>query len=77
MPAVGAAGKPKATSSPTAAPVTVIVKSAEAAAAISAKFKDAEFANTDSTATPAAPIKPACDTTGPENVVRDIIIFLT
>jgi alpha/beta superfamily hydrolase len=73
MPAAGAAGRAMITSSPTAAPVTVIVKSAEAVVAIEPKFKDAEPDNTLVIVAPEPAMKPFVDTTGPENVVRAMI----
>jgi hypothetical protein len=74
-PAAGAAGKPNATSSFTEAPVTVIVKSSEAAAAIDAKSKAAEPVKTDVNLEPVPEIKPFKLVTGPVKVVDAMIYF--
>jgi hypothetical protein len=75
-PAAGAAGKPNATSSFTAAPVTVIVKSSDAVVAIDAKLRDAEAVKTDVNLAPVPEIKPFKLVTGPEKVVDAMISFL-
>lgn len=74
-PAAGAAGKPNATSSFTAAPVTVIVKSSEAVVAIDAKSKVAEFVNTLVNLAPVPEMKPFKLVTGPVKVVDAMICF--
>jgi hypothetical protein len=71
-PAAGAAGKAMMTSSPTAAPVTVMVKFACSAAAISPKFKEAEAESTLVMVLPLPAIKPFNERTGPEKVVNAI-----
>ena len=73
MPAAGAAGRAMITSSPTAAPVTVIVKSAEAVVAIDPKFRDAEPDNTLVIVAPVPEMKPFNERTGPLNVVNAMI----
>jgi len=72
-PAAGAAGKDIITSSPTAAPVTVIVRSAEAPEAIEGKFREAEFDKTLVMVAPEPEIKPFKDRTGPVKVVSAMI----
>lgn len=70
MPAAGAAGSPKATASPTAAPATAIVRLADAAAEMDPKSRDADAPKMPVRVSPVAPTKPFSDTTGPEKVVR-------
>jgi hypothetical protein len=74
-PAAGVAGKPNATSSFTAAPVTVIGRSADAAAAIDAKSKVAELVRTLVSLAPVPEMKPFKLVTGPVKVVDAMICF--
>lgn len=74
-PAAGAAGKPSATSSFTAAPVTVIVKSAEAPPEIDGKLRAAEPVNTLVSLAPVPDTKPFNEITGPVKVVFAMICF--
>ena len=72
IPAVGAAGRAMMTSSPTAAPVTVMVKPAWDAALIEPKSKEAEADSTLVIVLPSPVIKPFKERTGPEKVVNAI-----
>ena len=76
-PAAGATGKPNDTTLFTDAPVTVIVKSSEAAAAIDAKFKAAEAPNIAVIFKPEPATKPLVEMIGPLKVVDMIFPFCT
>jgi NAD-dependent oxidoreductase involved in siderophore biosynthesis len=83
MPAAGAAGRAKATSSPTTAPVTAIVRSACETAAIDGKSSAADAVRNLVSVAPVviAPVvvlvvmiwKPFSERTGPEKVVLAIL----
>lgn len=70
-----AAGKLRATASPTAAPVTAMVRSAAVALVIEPKFNVAVALSALVIVEPSPKINPAIDLIGPENVVRPIFDF--